>query len=97
MTSAEIANKPLSTYRTGTPLLIRKEVTELLREVPGRTLEESRLNKDFFFEDVGQAIDFITTTLLFAQQEGHVPDIGLTGQARAGFVVHLSRRGAYYE
>jgi hypothetical protein len=97
MASAEIANKPLSTYRTGTPPLIRKEVTELLREVPGRTLEESRLNKDFFFEDVGQAIDFITTPLLFAQQEGHVPDIGLTGQARAGFVVHLSRRGAYYE
>jgi 4a-hydroxytetrahydrobiopterin dehydratase len=78
MAGTELANKPLSTYRTGTPPLIRKEVAGLLREVPGWTLESGHLKKTFSFDDAGSAIDFLTGTLIFAQQEGHIPDISLS-------------------
>jgi 4a-hydroxytetrahydrobiopterin dehydratase len=78
MTSTELASKPLSTYKTGTPPLIRKEVTGLLRDVPAWTLESGRLTRKFSFEDAGKAVDFLTSTLIFAQQEGHLPDLSLT-------------------
>lgn len=76
--SMELAEKKCSAYKPGSPPITRKDVFELLKEVPGWTLEEGHLKRTFEFDTTSRAIAFITELLTLATEEGHIPDIALT-------------------
>ncbi|MEN6611095.1 MAG: 4a-hydroxytetrahydrobiopterin dehydratase [Methanoregulaceae archaeon] len=78
MTEPGLANQSLTTYKTGTPPMIRKEVTERIRDIPAWTLDNGQITKVFSFANPDQAVGFVTETLLFAKEAGHIPDISLT-------------------
>lgn len=78
MTDPGLANQSPATYKTGTPPMIRKEITERIRDIPSWTLEDGHITKDFSCKSPEQAVEFITDTLLFAKEAGHLPDISLT-------------------
>jgi 4a-hydroxytetrahydrobiopterin dehydratase len=75
MTPSELAGRQLAPAKTP---LMRREIAGYLREVPGWRLEGNRLNRIFSFPGSAPAIEFLSSTLLFCLQEGHVPDIALS-------------------
>jgi 4a-hydroxytetrahydrobiopterin dehydratase len=74
----ELAQKKCTTYRPGSPPITRKETFELLREVPGWSLENGHLTRVFTFRDSGKSITFINDILTLSTEDGHIPDISLT-------------------
>jgi 4a-hydroxytetrahydrobiopterin dehydratase len=78
METMELAQKKCSTYKPGSPPITRKDVFELLKEVPDWILAEGHLSRTFAFEDSSQSIEFINDVLALSVQEGHIPDISLT-------------------
>ena len=68
------------------PPLIRREIQDLLREVPGWTLRDGHLLRSFAFPDFQEALRFVKELALLALEEGHYPDISL----RQGRVVEIS-------
>ncbi len=68
------------------PPLIRKEILDLLREVPGWTLQDGRLLRSFAFTDFQEALRFVKELALLALEEGHYPDISV----RQGRLVDVS-------
>ena len=78
MTEPGLANQSLITHTTGTPPMIRKEITERIREIPTWGLESGHLTKNFSFGTRNEAVLFLTDTLSFAKEAGHLPDITLT-------------------
>jgi 4a-hydroxytetrahydrobiopterin dehydratase len=71
----ELAERKCTTYRTGSPPLTRKEISELLLEVPGWSLDHGHLSRSFVMGDSGQCIDFFNEVMTLSSQEGHIPDI----------------------
>jgi 4a-hydroxytetrahydrobiopterin dehydratase len=59
----------------GTPKLSREESESMLKEIPGWTLKENSIEREFKFKDFGEAIDFINRVAEIADAEGHHPDI----------------------
>ncbi len=57
--------------------LIRREILDLLGQVPGWTLTGGRLSRSFAFSDAPAGFAFIATIAGFAASEGHFPDICL--------------------
>ncbi len=45
----DLAERKCTTYRAGSPPLTRKETIELLGEVPGWSLDEGHLSRNFEF------------------------------------------------
>jgi 4a-hydroxytetrahydrobiopterin dehydratase len=73
----ELAQKTCTTYRAGSPPITRKESLELLIEVPGWSLENGQLTRQFEIHNSGQCIDFFNEIMKIAMQEGQIPDITL--------------------
>ena len=71
----ELAQKKCTTYRAGSPPLTRKEIMDLLADVPGWSLDNGHLARRFELEDASACITFFTGIMELAIQEGHVPDI----------------------
>jgi 4a-hydroxytetrahydrobiopterin dehydratase len=74
----ELAQRKCTTYRPGSPPITRKDTFELLREVPGWSLENGHLTRLFSFGDSEKSIAFISEILALSTEEGHLPDISLT-------------------
>ena len=64
-------------YKTGSPPLIRKEMMELLDQVPGWSLQEGRLIRTFTFPDTASCMAFIAEIGDFSAKEGHFPDLSM--------------------
>ena len=73
----ELAQKKCSTYKPGTPPITRKETVELIKEVPGWTLEDGHLKRKFEFDDSEASIEFINEIIVLSKEEGHIPDFAL--------------------
>ena len=71
----ELAQKKCSTYRIGSPPLTRKEIFELMGDVPGWSLENGHLIRSFEFDNSGQCAEFFNEVLALSTEEGHIPDI----------------------
>jgi len=71
----ELAEKKCTTYRAGSPPLTRKEVMDLLNQVPGWSLENGHLVRHFGPGDCGQCIEFFNSVMAVASQEGQIPDV----------------------
>jgi 4a-hydroxytetrahydrobiopterin dehydratase len=73
----ELAQMKCTPYKTGSPPLIRKEMMELLGQVPGWSHQGGHLNRTFTFPDAVTCIAFISEIGDFAAKEGHFPDLGM--------------------
>ncbi len=71
----ELAQMKCITYKAGSPPLIRKEMMDLLGQVPGWSLQAGHLTRTFAFPDAASCIAFITEIAGFSAGEGHFPDI----------------------
>ncbi len=73
----ELAQKKCTTYRIGSPPLTRKEIFELLGEVPGWSLDNGHLFRIFEFGDSGKCVEFFNEVISLSTEEGHIPDISM--------------------
>ena len=71
----ELAQKKCTTYKAGSPPLTRKEMMELLGQVPGWSLNNGHLAKTFGQADAAACIAFFNDIAALATEEGHFPDI----------------------
>jgi 4a-hydroxytetrahydrobiopterin dehydratase len=71
----ELAERKCTTYRAGSPPLTRKEIMDLLSEVPRWSLENGHLVRQFELGDSSQCIEFFAEAMTISQQEGQIPDI----------------------
>jgi len=73
----ELAEQKCTTYRAGSPPLTRKEVMELLVQVPGWLLDNGHLTRQFGPGNTSQCIEFFNAVMAIAVQEGQIPDVTL--------------------
>jgi 4a-hydroxytetrahydrobiopterin dehydratase len=71
----ELAQNKCITYKAGSPPLTRKETMDLLRQVPGWSLQSGHLTRTFTFPDVAACMSFFSEITNLATGEGHFPDI----------------------
>jgi 4a-hydroxytetrahydrobiopterin dehydratase len=71
----ELAQMKCTPYKTGSPPLTRKEMMDLLGQVPGWSLQAGHLSRTFTFPDAATCLDFISEIAGFAAREGHFPDL----------------------
>jgi 4a-hydroxytetrahydrobiopterin dehydratase len=71
----ELAQKKCSTYRIGSPPLTRKEIFELMGELPGWSLDNGHLIRSFEFDDSSKCVGFFNEVIAQSTEEGHIPDI----------------------
>ena len=53
-------------------------VTELLAQVPGWSVADGRLQRDFAFRDFHQTIDFVDALAAMIHQQDHHPELTVT-------------------
>jgi 4a-hydroxytetrahydrobiopterin dehydratase len=73
----DLTTEKIITYRVGSPPLTRKETFELLKAVPGWSLDNGHLSRTFTFGSSSESLAFINDVMGFSQQEGHLPDVNL--------------------
>ncbi len=71
----ELAQKKCTSYRAGSPPLTRKEIFELLSEVPGWSLDNGHLTRIYEFDNCGQCVVFFNEVIALSTDDGHIPDI----------------------
>ncbi len=54
--------------------LSSENISEELKNLPGWTIEEEKLHKDFEFEDFNQAFGFMTRAALHIEKMNHHPE-----------------------
>jgi 4a-hydroxytetrahydrobiopterin dehydratase len=69
--------------------LTQVELDEALQAIPGWTLQEGKLTRDWTFKDFVQAIAFVNQVATLAETAGHHPDIDIRyNHVRLGLVSH---------
>jgi 4a-hydroxytetrahydrobiopterin dehydratase len=71
----ELAQMKCMTYRAGSPPLTRKEMKDLLDQVPGWVLKDGHLTRTFTLPDAAACISFFSEIAGFSAGEGHIPDL----------------------
>jgi 4a-hydroxytetrahydrobiopterin dehydratase len=71
----ELTQRKCTTYRAGSPPLTRKEISELMGEVPGWSLDNGHLIRLFELGDSSQCVEFFNEVMSLSTQEGQIPDI----------------------
>ena len=87
----ELAAKKCVPCRGGIPPLPRSDAEELLRDVPGWTLDEhaTQIERSFRFKDFAGALAFVNRVGALAEAEDHHPDITFGwGYCRIVFQTH---------
>ncbi len=70
-----LVEKRCEPVKAGTPPLQPGEVHRLLEEVPGWTVKDNALEREFNFRNFKEAIDFVNNVAARAEEEDHHPDI----------------------
>lgn len=72
-----LAGRECRPYPKGTPALSLEQATELLREIPGWTINSSSSNisREFRFKDFHQTMAFVNALAWIAHQTDHHPDL----------------------
>jgi 4a-hydroxytetrahydrobiopterin dehydratase len=69
--------------------LTQVELDEALQAIPGWTLQEGKLTRDWAFKDFVQAMAFVNQIATLAETAGHHPDIDIRyNHVRLGLVSH---------
>ncbi len=86
----ELANKECVPCRGGTPPLSGDEVSHLLRELDGWTVEqEYHLTRTYKLPDFAKSLAFVNRIGAIAEQQNHHPDIYLAwGKVRVEVWTH---------
>ena len=71
----ELAQRKCTTYSQGSPPLTRKEISELIDEVPGWSLDNGHLDRTYELDSSSQCIEFFNNVMTLSVQEGQIPDI----------------------
>lgn len=71
----DLAQKKCTTYRVGSPPLTRKEIFELLGEVPGWSVENGHLTRIFELDGSERCVEFFNEVIALSTEEGHIPDV----------------------
>jgi len=71
----ELAQRKCTTYSQGSPQLTRKEISELIDEVPGWSLDNGHLDRTYELDSSSQCIEFFNNVMTLSVQEGQIPDI----------------------
>ena len=65
------------------------EIEAVLQAIPGWTLQEGKLTRDWTFRDFLQAMEFVNQVAALAEAAGHHPDIDIRyNRVRLGLVSH---------
>jgi 4a-hydroxytetrahydrobiopterin dehydratase len=65
------------------------EIKETLQTIPGWTLQDGKLTRDWTFKDFVQAMEFINKIATLAEAAGHHPDIDIRyNNVRLSLVSH---------
>lgn len=70
-----LAGRKCTTYRAGSPPVTRREVMDLISQIPGWSLDDGHLTRTFVLRDVSECIAFFNEIAALAAEEGHFPDI----------------------
>jgi 4a-hydroxytetrahydrobiopterin dehydratase len=57
--------------------LTSAEIKEALQKIPGWTLQDGKLTREWTFKDFIQAIEFVNKIATLAEAAGHHPDIDI--------------------
>ena len=69
--------------------LTQAEIEQALQSIPGWTLQQGKLTRDWTFKDFVQAMEFVNRIAALAESAGHHPDIDIRyNQVRLGLVSH---------
>jgi len=71
----DLAQRKCTTYSQGSPPLTRKEISELIDEVPGWSLDNGHLNRTYELDSSSRCIEFFNEVMTLSEQEGQIPDI----------------------
>ncbi len=71
----KLAEQKCQPIKSGTPPLPLKAAEALLLQIPGWSLNEGELRREFKFKDFHQAMDFVNLVAEIANEEDHHPDI----------------------
>jgi 4a-hydroxytetrahydrobiopterin dehydratase len=71
----DLAQRKCTTYSQGSPPLTRKEISELIDEVPGWSLDNGHLNRTYELDSSSRCIEFFNEVMTLSAQEGQIPDI----------------------
>jgi 4a-hydroxytetrahydrobiopterin dehydratase len=82
----DLTKEKIITYRVGSPPLTRRETMELLKAVPGWSLDNGHLTRELTLNNSSECLSFINDIIGFSQAEGHLPDVNL----REGRIVGIS-------
>ncbi len=75
----KLSNKKCVPCSIGAKALSRKEIKQLLGKVKGwKAKWKHHIEKDFYFKNFKQALDFTNKVGKIAEKEGHHPDIYLS-------------------
>ncbi|MHC1626670.1 MAG: 4a-hydroxytetrahydrobiopterin dehydratase [Methanoculleaceae archaeon] len=74
----DLASRHCSPRREGISPLIRREIFDLLREVPDWSYRDGRLERTFEFNSFNECLEFVDDVARISAQEGHYPDICIT-------------------
>ncbi len=71
----ELAQRKCTTYRQGSPPLTRKEISDLMGEVPGWSLGNGHLIRTYELDNSSTCVEFFNEVMALSTQEGQIPDI----------------------
>ena len=71
----------------GIPPFPTEEIAKRMGQVPGWSLQDGKLVRDFKFKDFKQAVDFINKVAAIAEEENHHPDLNLYNWNRVKLVL----------
>jgi 4a-hydroxytetrahydrobiopterin dehydratase len=71
----ELAQGKCTIYRQGSPPLTRKEISDLVNEVPGWSLGNGHLIRTYELDNSSACVEFFNEVMALSTQEGQIPDI----------------------
>ena len=76
MAVSPLADQRCVPCRGGTPPLTAAQITPLLAQLEGWTVEDNKkLEKSYRFKNFAQAVEFVNALTQVAEAEGHHPDL----------------------
>jgi 4a-hydroxytetrahydrobiopterin dehydratase len=71
----ELVQRKCTTYRQGSPPLTRKEISDLMGEVPGWSLGNGHIIRTYELDNSSLCVEFFNEVMALSKQEGQIPDI----------------------
>lgn len=70
-----LAQEKCEACNPGTPKLTAEEAAELAKEIPGWTLKDNSIEREFKFKDFREAVAFINKVAVIANDLDHHPEL----------------------